>query len=284
MFCGKKADMSKIPIILSVETSSRIGSVALANGDRVLGESNFSAPLRHSAEIFPIVKELVVRFGFEAKQINEIYISVGPGSFTGLRIAVTIAKAMHLAQGTQVVAIDTMDVIASNVIDITNDMTERPREGKLHRIGQDRIAVILDAKRGQFFIAAYQRRIQKKNKESQDEKHPIQQQQRRSDQQVDPAQGTWEKILPDRLLTTNEFIENFSHKDMPISLLGDGLLYHCDKFKSEGIEFFDEAYWSPRAEKVHLLGRQKAKAGEYSDPVTLTPIYLRAPQVTLKTR
>jgi len=274
--------MSKIPTILSVETSSRIGSVALAIGDRVIGESNFSAPLRHSAEIFPIVKELLGRFGFEAEQINEVYISVGPGSFTGLRIAVTLAKAMYLAKGTQVVAVDTMDVIASNVIDITKGRTERACEEKSHWIGQDRIAVILDAKRGQFFIAAYQRRIRNKSKKSQVEKHSVQK--RQSDQQVDPAQKSWEKILPDCLLTSNEFIESFSRKDMPICLLGDGLLYHCDKFKGEGIEFFDQAYWRPRAEKVHLLGRQKAKAGEYSDPVTLSPIYLRAPQVTFKTR
>jgi len=276
--------MSKIPLILSAETSSRIGSVALAIGDRVLGESNFSAPLRHSAEIFPILQELLGRFGFEAKQINEIYISVGPGSFTGLRIAVTMAKAMHLAKGTQVVAVNTMDVIASNVIDIANGRTERACEEKSHRIGQDRIAVILDAKRGQFFIAVYKRRIRNKSKKSQVEKHSIQHQQKRSDQQVYPTQGAWEKILPDCLLTANEFIESFSQKYMPVRLLGDGLLYHCDKFKGEGIEFFDEAYWSPRAEKVHLLGRQKAKAGDYSDPVTLSPIYLRAPQVTLKTR
>jgi tRNA threonylcarbamoyl adenosine modification protein YeaZ len=274
--------MSKIPIILSVETSSRIGSVALAIGDRVLGEINFSAPLRHSAEIFPIMKELLGRFGFEAKQINEIYISVGPGSFTGLRIAVTMAKAMHLAKGTQVVSVNTMDIIASNVIDFTNGRISRDSEEKSHRIRQDRIAVILDAKRGQFFIAVYQRRIKNKSKKSKVEKNSVQK--RRSDQQVDSAQKAWEKILPDCLLTAKEFIENFSHKDMPISLLGDGLLYHCDKFKGQGIEFLDQAYWSPRAEKVHLLGRQKAKAGEYSDPVTLSPIYLRAPQVTLKSR
>jgi tRNA threonylcarbamoyl adenosine modification protein YeaZ len=277
-------DINRTSLILSAETSSRIGSVSLAIGDKFLIERSFSAPLRHISEIFPIIKGLLGQFGFEAKQINEVYISVGPGSFTGLRIAVTMAKAMHLAKGTQVVAVDTMDVIASNVIDITNDRTERACEEKSHRIGQDRIAVILDAKRGQFFIAVYQRRIRNKSKKSQFENHSMQQQQRRIDRQVYSAQGAWEKILPDCLLTANEFIESFSHKDMPICLLGDGLLYHCDKFKGEGIEFLDEAYWSPRAEKVHLLGRQKAKAGEYSDPVTLSPIYLRAPQVTLKTR
>jgi tRNA threonylcarbamoyl adenosine modification protein YeaZ len=276
--------MSKIPLILSAETSSRIGSVSLAIGDRVLGESSFSAPLRHIAEIFPIVQELFGRFGHTAQDINEIYISVGPGSFTGLRIAVTMAKAMHLAKGTQVVAVDTMDVIASNVIDITNGRTKRTCEEKPHRIRQDRIAVILDAKRGQFFIAVYQRKIQNRSKKNQIENHTMQQQQRLNDRQLDSIQESWEKILPDCLLTANEFIERFSHKDMPICLLGDGLLYHRDKFKGEGIEFFDEAYWSPRAEKVHLLGRQKAQAGEYTDPVTLSPVYLRAPQVTLKIR
>ena len=48
------------------------------------------------------------------------------------------------------------------------------------------------------------------------------------------------------------------------------------------IRILEEAYWSPRATQVHRLGYQKAQAGRFADPLTLTPFYLRGPQVTLR--
>ena len=103
-------------VSLSVETSSRIGSVAIAIGAKILDETSLSAPLRHSAEIFPAISELLYRFDLAPAQIEHIYISSGPGSFTGLRIAVTFAKTMHLANSAKVVAVNTLDVVAANVM------------------------------------------------------------------------------------------------------------------------------------------------------------------------
>ena len=82
------------------------------------------------------------------EEIEQIYISVGPGSFTGLRIAVTLAKTMHLASAAKIVAVDTLDVIAANINDYIKEQTNGFPE---------KIATIIDAKRGQFFIAVYQR-------------------------------------------------------------------------------------------------------------------------------
>ena len=109
--------MNKKTLVLAVETSSRIGSVAIALGEKILAETTFSAPIRHSAEIFPAISDLLNRFSRKPDQIDQVYISVGPGSFTGLRIAVTLAKTMHLANATKIVAVDTLDVIAANAND-----------------------------------------------------------------------------------------------------------------------------------------------------------------------
>ncbi len=242
----------KIPI-LAVETSSRIGSVAVAIGRILLTEASFSAPLKHSAEIFPTIQHLLKQCQLEPQQIQHVYISVGPGSFTGLRIAVTIAKTMHFANAVRVVAVDTLDVIAANVIDFT---TTDPTAGlSAPATNCEIVAPIVDAKRGQFFIAVYQR----------------------------TSQGVWKKTLPDSLMTASQFLNKSAREQKPVWLLGDGLPYHKDKFETEGTRFFAEEYWSPSAAKVHLLGWQKAQAGHFADPVTLTPFYLRAPQVTKKT-
>ncbi|MHC4205441.1 MAG: tRNA (adenosine(37)-N6)-threonylcarbamoyltransferase complex dimerization subunit type 1 TsaB, partial [Planctomycetota bacterium] len=101
--------MKEKPLILAVETSSRIGSVALALNGKTLGETVFSTPLSHSAEIFPAIRALLNQFNFQSSQIEHIYISVGPGSFTGLRIAATIGKIMQLAHAVKIVTVDTLD-------------------------------------------------------------------------------------------------------------------------------------------------------------------------------
>ncbi len=247
---------------MAVETSSRIGSVAIALGAEVLAEATFSAPLRHSAEIFPAIRDLLDRFGRKPREIEQVYISAGPGSFTGLRIAATFAKTMHLANAARIVAVDTLDVVAANVISLSETDTCPPSGSDLQAIGHERVAVIVDAKRSQFFIAVYERHA--------------------PDGQQVTAGGSWTKVGPDSLMSAEQFLTGFVRKEKPLWLLGDGLLYYKDKFQADGVRFFDEQYWSPRAGKVHLLGRQMALKGQFADPVTLTPNYLRRPDAKIK--
>lgn len=259
--------MTRKTLILAVETSSRIGSVAIALGEEILAETTFSAPMKHSAEIFPAIQHLLDQFSYKPCQIEHIYLSIGPGSFTGLRIAVSMAKAMHLANAIKIVTVDTLDVIAANVIRINKAGPGKNPTGSQDKNCQ-KVAPILDAKREQFFIAVYN-----------SQPHA----------NIEPAkphaanERKYDKTTPDCMITAKEFLTKFACEENPIWLLGDGLLYHKDKFTSKGVRFFDEQYWSPRASKVHSLGWEKAKASDFADPVTLTPFYLRAPQVTQKT-
>lgn len=225
------------PLILALETSGRLGSVALALGEKLLAEKQFAGPMRHSAEVFPAIIDLLEQFNKKPADIEQVYISIGPGSFTGLRIAVTIAKSIALASQAKIVAVDTLDAIAANVIGLPEIA---------------RLAVILDAKRGQFFTTVYE-----KNSDS-----------------------NWNKTLPDCLMTSNEFLERFSGEQ--IALAGEGLVYYRDNFRSPNIQILDEKYWNPSAANVHKLGWQKAPAGEFADPLSLVPNYLRGPDVKIK--
>jgi tRNA threonylcarbamoyladenosine biosynthesis protein TsaB len=239
-----KKNMAQIPLVLAVETSGRMGSVAIAVGEHMLAETDFSGPMRHSSEVFPAVRSLLNRFAQRPKDIEHIYISVGPGSFTGLRIAVSMAKIMHLANTVKIVAVDTLDVIAANADDYMRQKNT----------GIERIAVILDAKRSQFYISVYQR----------------------------TSDNIWKKSIPDCLMTASQFLDRFSKKEKPIWLLGEGLVYYSDKFKAHGNHFLNESSWTPRAEKVHMLGWKMACAGQFADPVTLQPRYLRRPEAQEK--
>lgn len=261
-------NMSKEPFILAVETSSRIGSVAVAIGGAILDEFVFSGPMRHSLEIFPSIITLLNNAGKKPDQINHIYISGGPGSFTGLRIAATLAKALHLANATKIVQVDTLDVIASNLDDYRKDniiVGDRLGQGQK---SIEKIAPILDAKRGQFYIAVYQ--------------HDVVEDETAEDYPT--FVKNYKKVLPDSLMSSSEFLSRFAGTQKSIWLLGDGLVYNKDKFRAEGIRFIDEKYWSPHAKKVHMLGWQMAQKSIFADPVNLTPFYLNRPNIVVKTR
>lgn len=249
--------MAQKPLILAVETSSRTGSVAIALGEKMLAEISFSGPARHSSELFPSIRQLLDRFDRKLQEIEQVYITIGPGSFTGLRIATTLAKMMHLAIGAKIVTVDTLDCMAANVTNLSIFSTGCPPADTQRSI---LVAPVLDAKRNQFFIAVYEL-----NGDAGKKPHAT-------------IHSTWKKILPDVLISAPEFIDRFAGSDKPIWLLGDGLLYHKDKFKSENIKFLDQKYWSPQASKVHLLGWQKALASQFADPLTLVPSYIRLPE------
>jgi tRNA threonylcarbamoyladenosine biosynthesis protein TsaB len=260
-------NMSEESFILALETSSRIGSVAIAIGDEILSENVFSGPMRHSSEIFPSIIGLLNYAGKKPRQIEHVYISGGPGSFTGLRIAVALAKTLHLANKTKIVQVDTLDVIASNLDDYKTDNINT--EGQFERSGVfiEKFAVVLDAKRGQFYIAVYQHN--NKDETAGDSSTFVK---------------DYKKVLSDSLLSSSEFLSRFACDREPIWLLGDGLVYNKSKFMAEGVNFLGQKYWSPRANKVHKLGRMMARKSIFADPVNLTPFYLSKPNIVVKTR
>jgi tRNA threonylcarbamoyladenosine biosynthesis protein TsaB len=240
----------KKPIILTLETSGRTGSAALAAGQELIAEKTFLTPVRHSSEIFPAITNLLQAGRFLPAEVDQIYISAGPGSFTGLRIATTFAKIMHLANNKiKIVAVDTLDCIASNVIDFQKNT----------KIEVKKISTILDAKRGQFFTAIYKQKKDSNN--------------------VLDFFDCWEKTVEDCLLTPQQFIEKFADADEPVWLLGEGLAFYKKNFESKGIKFIDDKYWTPKASKVYELGYNLALMGQFADPLSLVPKYIQRPDV-----
>ncbi|HBG26861.1 MAG: tRNA (adenosine(37)-N6)-threonylcarbamoyltransferase complex dimerization subunit type 1 TsaB [Planctomycetes bacterium GWF2_41_51] len=218
-------------ISLALETTGRIGSVAIGIDGNLSDEKTFSAPLRHNAELFDAINLLLNEIGKTANQTQQVFISIGPGSFTGIRISVTLAKMMALAADCKIVAVNTSDAMALNIED---DCINK-------------IATVIDAKRGQFFIAVFKRN-----------------------------NNSWEKILSDCMLTPEQFKEIFDNEK--IYLLGEGLLYYAKKFETENIKILNEKFWSPKASNVFKLGTQMASEGKFVDPVELVPLYIRRPE------
>ena len=129
-------------ISIAVDTSGHTGSVAVARGDKVLQSDSFSTRFHHGVELLPTADRLCRSSNIDPATIEHIYVSGGPGSFTGLRIGITFAKAMAYGVNAQTVRVPTLEVIAQNALELSHP----PK----------RVAVILDAKRQNVYCAAFE--------------------------------------------------------------------------------------------------------------------------------
>lgn len=123
---------------IAIETSGRSGSVALAVEGNVLREEQFAHGLKHAAGIVSIIDRLVREQGWTPRDVEQVHVSAGPGSFTGLRVGITVAKTLAWALGARVVAVPTLRVLAENAPP-----------------GWQNLILVLDAKRDQIFTARY---------------------------------------------------------------------------------------------------------------------------------
>lgn len=126
---------------LALETSGDAPSIALAidNEIRVVG---LDAGQRGLTGLFPLIAKLLRDAGVRLADISLLCYARGPGSFTGLRTAATIARTLHWSSGCRVVSVSTLEVIAHAAI-------SRVALGGC-------LAPVLDARGGRVFAAAYQ--------------------------------------------------------------------------------------------------------------------------------
>lgn len=101
--------------ILSIETSSVVASVAISNDEGILGEITINHPRTHSQKLMPIIKYIFNNLSLTITDIDLIAVSNGPGSFTGVRIGLTTAKALAHPNNTPIVTISTLDSLAMNL-------------------------------------------------------------------------------------------------------------------------------------------------------------------------
>ncbi len=100
------------PRLLIVETSSRIGQVALALGDDLRGVRQMDEARRHARDLAPAMAALLAEQGWRPRDVQAVIVSRGPGSYTGLRVGLMSAKTFSYAAGCALIAVDTFTAIA----------------------------------------------------------------------------------------------------------------------------------------------------------------------------
>ncbi|MCH8822147.1 MAG: tRNA (adenosine(37)-N6)-threonylcarbamoyltransferase complex dimerization subunit type 1 TsaB [Planctomycetes bacterium] len=94
------------PIILAIETSQRIGGVALRDAEGKIHVESVSSDLRHDDDLLPAIDRLYKRINLKPTSTTVVGVSIGPGGFTGLRIAITTAKMLAEVTNCKLVAIE----------------------------------------------------------------------------------------------------------------------------------------------------------------------------------
>jgi tRNA threonylcarbamoyladenosine biosynthesis protein TsaB len=100
------------PLLLLIDTSGRIGQVALAEGEKLCAVRRLDEARRHARDLAPAVAEMLAGLGWKPRDIHGVVVTRGPGSYTGLRVGLMSARAFAYATGCVLIALETFTVIA----------------------------------------------------------------------------------------------------------------------------------------------------------------------------
>lgn len=151
-------------ILLGIDTATRVGSVGLvrvplkggaarspepgriAEYAEILGEVTRDSGFGHGSELLPLIDDCLAVAGATLEEVGCIAVSLGPGSFTGLRVALATAKGLSLGGGTLLVGVPTLQALAATALRGWGGETEPP--GTV-------VAPCLDARKGEVYGATF---------------------------------------------------------------------------------------------------------------------------------
>lgn len=101
--------------LLAIDTATRWTGLAVHDGTAVLVEQGWYAQYTQSVELSPAIAAILQRLGLAPADLTGIAVALGPGSYTGLRIGLGVAKGLALAHHTPLVGVPTLDITAASV-------------------------------------------------------------------------------------------------------------------------------------------------------------------------
>ncbi|MBN1504792.1 MAG: tRNA (adenosine(37)-N6)-threonylcarbamoyltransferase complex dimerization subunit type 1 TsaB [Candidatus Eisenbacteria bacterium] len=125
-------------MIIAVETSTTFASAAAVRDGTLLAETCLFAPQGHCENLLPMLETLLTGAGLDLAQATAFAVSLGPGSFTALRIGLSTVKALAMASRRPLVGVGTLDALAFNAAGLCSH-----------------VCPIIDAKRGEVFYSLF---------------------------------------------------------------------------------------------------------------------------------
>lgn len=222
-------------LILAIETATPQVGVALVDNDGVVASFHASRDRRHAETVVPAIDFVLRTAEVDLSEVAAIAVDVGPGLFTGLRVGLATSKTMAQALRIPMVAISSLDLLAFEA-----------------RLSDRRIVSMVDARRGEVFVATYRR-----------------------------VHGGVQRLTEPVVASPDEvagLIQSFGEDCL---VVGDGASRYGESLaKAHGVDVGREGLRYPSAGALGELAHSLAIREEFSQPRDIEPIYLRGPDAT----
>lgn len=231
-------------MILNIETSQEVCSVALTDAGTLYYQLEEKTPMRHAEALAPMVKQALEQMRSHDKSLSAVAVSIGPGSYTGLRIGLSEAKGIAYGYGVPLIGISTLEAMAVKVLFSRWDLE-----------GNELFVPMMDARRMEVYTAVY-------------------------DAALAPIMIPQPLILTDGRPYA-EIIER--HPDRKLLLFGSGMPKSSDIFIDvPNVEFVDMKPLT--APDLMALAERAMREGRFLDLAYSEPEYLKAFQTTAPKR
>jgi tRNA threonylcarbamoyladenosine biosynthesis protein TsaB len=225
--------------ILALETTDQTGSVAAISDSNLLKELTLEPTRRSAQTLAPAMELLLKQVGWRPRDVQLVGVSIGPGSFTGLRVGVTMAKVFAYAVGAEVLAIDTLEAIATGVVRATGGADIPVCQSGTACV----LAVAADALRGDVVAQSF----------------------------VGKSDGAVEPLGPQDLIPAETWLERLASG---ARVAGPALVKLAARLPP-GVQATDRQHWFPRAAEVGRLTARYHALGRRDDLWRLVPRYFR---------
>jgi tRNA threonylcarbamoyladenosine biosynthesis protein TsaB len=226
-----------IVLILALDTSGTCGSVAVLDDGHLLAEVELPAERRSAQTLAPAIVEVLRQAAIESEQLKLVATTIGPGSFTGLRVGVTTAKTFAYAVNAQVLGVSTLAAIAH----------QAPAE--LFGAAQVAVEAVLDAQRKELFVARFQ------------------------SEAGSAASGlpALRGVEADHIVPADRWLAGLTPGTL---VTGAGLQKLLPRLPG-GVTALEPVQWQPRAATIGRLAWRDYQTGRRDDLWRLAPVYLR---------
>jgi tRNA threonylcarbamoyladenosine biosynthesis protein TsaB len=124
--------------ILAIDTSTPVGSIAVVEGPLLKAQHILNISATHNQRLLPGIDSILREAGWSLGDLDALAVSLGPGSFTGLRIGISVIKGLAWATGKPLAGVPTLDALAANVPFVSHP-----------------ICPVLDARKGEIYTALF---------------------------------------------------------------------------------------------------------------------------------
>lgn len=260
-------------MLLALDTSTHLASLAICESGELRAEYTWDVGTSHSVELLQRLEWFVKERGVTLRHLSAIATAIGPGSFTGIRVAVTVAKTLAFSLNVPLIGVSTLDILA-----YSQAAAALP------------VCALIEAGRGEFYAALYHQVVRD---EAPDARRGGEHSsgsgawaaRRASSSGAARQDGLyWLRQGDYRVVTAEELGQEITQPTLFCGDLSAGGQRKLAEMLGALALFVSPLISLRRAGLLAELAAQRLEQGGVDDPLTLEPLYVRRPHITISPR